>query len=260
MKSANGMCRWRMLFCLQAMIPGTVLCVVSAGHDTAGLSPVSWREIIACTKSRPHSRARDQICGQSGMPFWSSPRQMGDTRARVQIRGASRTSPPTVFPRARDQRGREISRPPGVREVQTIEYRLYRTIEPKQRGAGARVSSDARRVCDASGQEKGTPERMRPGRKGCSYEIGIAIRLCIFVENFSTFLKRDYFSKAIAQPLSPRYAALRGPLPSPGGTAFWGFTTAEHVIKFAGGASPSPTDEWDARPNSQKNEIRPWGG
>ena len=236
MKSANGMCRWRMLFCLQAMIPGTVLCVVSAGHDTAGLSPVSWREIIACTKSRPHSRARDQI------------------------RGASRTSPPTVFPRAHDQRGREISRPPGVREVQTIEYRLYRTIEPKQRGAGARVSSDARRVCDASGQEKGTPERMRPGRKGCSYEIGIAIRLCIFVENFSTFLKRDYFSKAIAQPLPPRYAALRGPLPSPGGTAFWGFTTAEHVIKFAGGASPSPTDEWDARPNPRENEIRPWGG
>ena len=26
------------------MTPGTVPCVVSEGHDTAGLSPVSWRE------------------------------------------------------------------------------------------------------------------------------------------------------------------------------------------------------------------------
>ena len=29
---------------MQAMTPGTVPCVVSEGHDTAGLSPVSWRE------------------------------------------------------------------------------------------------------------------------------------------------------------------------------------------------------------------------
>ena len=58
------------------------------------------------------------------------------------------------------------SRPLGVREVQTIEYRLYRTIEPKQRGAGARVSSDARRVCDASGQEEGVPVAQRNGEEG----------------------------------------------------------------------------------------------
>ena len=36
---------------MQAMTPGTVLCVVSEGHDTAGLSPVSWREIA-------HARTR----------------------------------------------------------------------------------------------------------------------------------------------------------------------------------------------------------
>ena len=62
----------------QAMIPGTVTCVMSAGHVTAGLSPVSWR---------------------------------GDT-AHVRIRGASRTSPPTNRNRTRDTKapsGRELS-------------------------------------------------------------------------------------------------------------------------------------------------------
>ena len=140
------------------------------------------------------------------------------------------------------------SRPLGVREVQTIEYRLYRTIEPKQRGAGASVSSDARRVCDASGQEKGTPERMRPGRKGWTYEIGIANRPYSFVGNFSTFPKNDNFPKSIARPLPPRYAALRGPLPSPEGTAFWGFTapaglypSACQISRTVGDACPYGT-------------------
>ena len=66
------------------------------------------------------------------------------------------------------------SRPLGVREVQTIEYRLYRTIEPKQRGAGARVSSDARRVCDASGQEEGDPVAYAYGEEG----VDLQVRYC----------------------------------------------------------------------------------
>ena len=69
------------------------------------------------------------------------------------------------------------SRPLGVREVQTIEYRLYRTIEPKQRGAGASVSSDARRVCDASGQEEGPRSKVYTRWKGICGQNGKVVRL-----------------------------------------------------------------------------------
>ena len=133
-----------------------------------------------------------------------------------------------IAPKAdpREKPSRAKSRPLGVREVQTIEYRLYRTIEPKQRGAGARISSDARRVCDASGQEVGTPERMRPGRKGSRDAFGEVIVFRECRENSDKRARTVCDTYLISPPLPPRYAALRGPLPSPEGTAFWGFTVS----------------------------------
>ena len=48
-------------------------------------------------------------------------------------------------------KGEIIARDVWVSEVKTIEYRFWRTVEPKQGAEGASVSSDARRLCDASG-------------------------------------------------------------------------------------------------------------
>ena len=48
-----------------------------------------------------------------------------------------------------------IARDVWVSEAKTIEYRFWRTVEPKQGAEGASVSSDARRLCDASGDVTG---------------------------------------------------------------------------------------------------------
>ncbi len=37
------------------MIPGTVLCDVSVGHVTAGLSPVSWRDMDDTERTIPRA-------------------------------------------------------------------------------------------------------------------------------------------------------------------------------------------------------------
>ena len=102
------------------------------------------------------------------------------------------------------------SRPLGVREVQTIEYRLYRTIEPKQRGAGARVSSDARRVCDASGQEEGPRSvALRGGRGGLTKQVSQSVMR--FYRSLLYISKIFYLPKFFIHPLPPRSHTLRGP-------------------------------------------------
>ena len=67
----------------------------------------------------------------------------------------------------------------------------------------------------------GTPERMRPGRKGLSDGFGKAI-IYKDSEISDKSAKTDYDAYFLSPPLPPRYASLRGPLPSPGGTAFLG--------------------------------------
>ena len=61
----------------------------------------------------------------------------------------------------------------------------------------------------------GTPQRMRTGRKGWTYEIGIVILSCTFFGNFSTFPKKGLFSKAIGQPLPPIVGTLWEPSSCP---------------------------------------------
>ena len=59
-----------------------------------------------------------------------------------------------------------IARDVWVSEAKTIEYRFWRTVEPKQGAEGASVSSDARRLCDASGDVTGSEfNRERKCRK-----------------------------------------------------------------------------------------------